>query len=1093
MTLLVYENKVREDVFNKSLDDQIAPELSDVIVKKAPTIYLDPREFLSSTYITDSMKSLITEITNALNQGKGLTLGLFSLFGGGKTHTVLLLYHTFTNPSIAKDFGLEVPDNVKVIGIGGKDSRTAPSPIDILKEDGIEIKTLWGYIAKKLGKYDIIKKYDEDQISPPKDVLENLFEGEKVLILVDEIVFYLSRVKGLKSGNNFYEQCLTFFENLSSLGVNLPVVVIVTIPAKLSERSKDSILDYVEKGYEEVTEALARRVMRAGKPYRAPIESSLDLANVLIKRIFKEVNEDVKRKVIEDYQKYSDKFKEYLDVNVSSDLVNTYPFHPLYVNLLKKLLEGNTHLEGTREAIKITRYVIRNLWENKPTRSLILPSDISIKDQQIRLLLLKDYKNYDDVAETIIQRSKGIDTKFLLANYIFISTYYRQLGLDPGQLISALPDYKEIVTSLLDPEYLSFSGKNPADIKEILDSISSNSKNVDMIIPYLISDKGRYWVTWFLDPKTICEKEASKASSFDAKKKLDEMIINLAEIPIDTIQKKGRKPIGGTLLKLYRTVIRNLDEPVEVDEPSYYLVIFGRPICKGCTDAMAKAREIARKFIYYASSGRSEKPRRYSNTITLLFSLTGNNEDKIEEYVRKYISCSNMDVTPYYRDQISKDYAQKILNDYVNGLENAIYNQIFQYFDKIAYPYGNNEVNIVDLKGSSKTLLQQVEDTLTEEIKIMREDNFDFETLKMLLQNIHVDITNKLTSVKDLKEMFYTNPSLPFITESTLFNAIKNGVDRLEIGILNGSKVYYKKYEGSGEVMINESSIIYPAGTAAEKEIEELLSQEKKEEVEDGIIKRYYVLEMPDGNKIPLSDLKNDQGWLDKFKIGEIKLIMDKIESGVEISAEPNSVEGMLGETKEVKIFVKRVGRFNSRVSLSSNLGELDIKEGVLDFQSTLKLTINQDSTAVITVKYDSKEKVLNIPVRVIQNECEKYVNEVSKDSIVTEIDIMNSVDLRNTLSILNSSIIGRKLLEGEVIIEDSNKKINLIIRPTGSLINDFITFLSPQLSLAGLGAKVTGSLKVRIEEFKGISDVGLKNINDLLSKQIIKIKTKVR
>jgi len=105
----------------------------------------------------------------------------------------------------------------------------------------------------------------------------------------------------------------------------------------------------------------------------------------------------------------------------------------------------------------------------------------------------------------------------------------------------------------------------------------------------------------------------------------------------------------------------------------------------------------------------------------------------------------------------------------------------------------------------------------------------------------------------------------------------------------------------------------------------------------------------------------------------------------------------------------------------------------------------------------------------------------------------MNSVDLRNTLSILNSSIIGRKLLEGEVIIEDSNKKINLIIRPTGSLINDFITFLSPQLSLAGLGAKVTGSLKVRIEEFKGISDVGLKNINDLLSKQIIKIKTKVR
>jgi hypothetical protein len=34
MADLIYENKVREDVFNPSLDDQMAPELSDVIVGK---------------------------------------------------------------------------------------------------------------------------------------------------------------------------------------------------------------------------------------------------------------------------------------------------------------------------------------------------------------------------------------------------------------------------------------------------------------------------------------------------------------------------------------------------------------------------------------------------------------------------------------------------------------------------------------------------------------------------------------------------------------------------------------------------------------------------------------------------------------------------------------------------------------------------------------------------------------------------------------------------------------------------------------------------------------------------------------------------
>ena len=1094
MSNLIYENKVREDVFNRSLDDQVAPELSDVIVKNAPSIYLDSREFFSSTYITDSMKSLVREITNALTLGKGLSMTLYSLFGGGKTHTVLLLFHAFNNPTVAREFGLEVPENIKVIGIGGKDSRTAPSPEDPIEEDGIKIKTLWGYIAKRLGKYDIVRKYDEDLMSPTKDKLEELFKGERVLILVDEIAAYLVRLKGL-SGGNYYNQCLYFFENLASLGSNLPVVLLVTIPAKIEEKSKGDIRMYFEKGYEDVIEALSKKIERGGKIFRAPIETSIDLANVLIKRIFREINEDVKKRVVEEYQKYVDQFKDYLDVTTAREVVNTYPFHPLYVNFLKNLLEGNAHLQGSREAIKITRYVIRNLWENKPTRSLILPSDISIKDSQIRTILLKDFKSYDVVADTIIQRSKGLDVIFLLANYIFISTYYYQLGLDPSQLISALPDSKEIITSLLDSEYLSSSRKLPGDIKESLDNITSNSKNVDMIIPYLITDKGKYWVTWFLDPKTICEKDASKVSEFDADTKLDSMMLSLAEIPLDVIQKKGKKAISGMLLKLYRSIIRNIDEPIDIDEPSYYLVIIGRPICEDCKtsdDALKKAEEITRKLIYYTSSGKSEKPRRYANTLTLLFPLIGNNRDKIRDYVRRYISCSNIDVTPYYRDRVSKDYAQKILNDYVFSLESAIYNQIFQYFDRVAYPTGNNDVRIVELKSSGKTLLQQAEDTLLDEDKIVREDNFDFETLKAYLEATNVTIVDRMSSIKDIKEMFYANPSLPFITETTFYNAIRNGVEKLEIGIMNGGKVYYKKYEGSGEIIVNDSSIILPAKDAAEKEIDNLISQEKIIESENKIIKRYYILELPDGIKIPLRELRNDVDWLEKFKSGEIKLVEDAVEAGIDLSAEPSEIEGTQGETKEVKIIVKKIGKFDSKVSLSSSLGDLNVKEEYPDFQSTLKITVNQDSIVNITAKYDDKEKRISIPIRILQNECEKFVDQISLDSHISEINIINTEDLKNTLSKINFSIIGKKLLEGEVNIEDSSKKISLIMKPMGSNINDFISFLTPQLSLVGLKPKITGSLVIRVVEFKEINKDGIKNINELINKNFIKVKVKV-
>jgi hypothetical protein len=1093
MADLVYENKVREDVFNPSLDDQMAPELSDVIVGDAPRIYLDPKEFFSVTYITDSMRILVNEITNALSQGKGTTITIYSLFGGGKTHTLLLLYHAFNNPKIAKEFGLNVLDDVKVIGIGGKDGRTAPSPVNTLKEGNVEIKTLWGYIANKLGKYDIIKKFDEDMITPQKDDLKKLFKGERVLILADEIAYYLLRLKGRYK--EYYDQCLLFLETLASMGVNLPVVLVATIPAKIgTSPNKQDIIDYIEAGYErEVIEALAKRLERSGKAFRAPIETSTDLANVLIKRIFKEVNEVVKSNVISKYQKLADQYRDYVDVSIIQEVMRTYPFHPLYVESLKKLLEGNMHLQGTREGIKITRYVIRDLWNSKPTRSLILPSDISIKDPQIHDLLLKDFKNYGTVADSIIQRSKGLEIVFLLANYIFITTYYYQLGLDAGQLTSALPDDKEIITSVLDPEYLNSIGRLPSDVKEILESISSNSKNVDMIIPYIMNDKGRYWVTYFLDPKTICEKDASKVPQAEVEEKLNDIMLELAETPIDIVQKKGKKTVSGLLLKLYRTILGNKNELVNVDEPSYYLAILSKPVCKECKDIneiFKASEEVARRILYYVPSGRTEGLRRYSNTITLLFPSIGSNRDKMEDYMRKYISCSKMDVTPYYKDKISREYADKILREYLNSLENAIYNQIFQYFDKVAYPTGNNEVRVVELKSGEKTLLQQVESTLIDEGKIIREENLDFDVLITLLSNLGIDITNKSFSVKDLREIFYTNPSLPFVTDSAIHNAIRNGVEKLEVGVMTRGKVYYKKYEGMGEIVVNETSIILPAKDAADKEINELVSQEKIIEEGDKVIKMYYVLELPDGARIPLRELKKDENWFVKFKTGEIKLVVETLEVGIELYAEPKEVEGLPGEVKEVKILVKKIGNFNSKVYLSSNYGALDVSEGIPDFQTTLRITLNQDGIAIVNARYDNKEKRVEIVTRLRQNECERIVEQVNKDSKVSEIDITNINDIRTVITKLNSLIIGKKVLEGEINIEDPNKKIFVSARPLGSSILDFINFLNPLLSLIGLKPKVSGSLKIKVEEIKEINKV--EEINDLISKGIIKVRVKV-
>jgi hypothetical protein len=579
----------------------------------------------------------------------------------------------------------------------------------------------------------------------------------------------------------------------------------------------------------------------------------------------------------------------------------------------------------------------------------------------------------------------------------------------------------------------------------------------------------------------------------EVEEKLNDIMLELAETPIDIVQKKGKKTVGGLLLKSYRAILRNKNELVNVDEPSYYLAILSEPVCKECKDIneiVKASEEVARKILYRVPSGRTEGLRRYSNTITLLFPSVGSNRDKMEDYMRKYISCSKMDVTPYYKDKISRDYADKILREYLNSLENAIYNQIFQYFDKVAYPTGNNEVRVVELKGGEKTLLQQVESTLIDEGKIIREENFDFDVLKTYLSDLGIDITKKSFSVKDLREVFYTNPSLPFVTDSAIYNAVRNGVEKLEIGVMTRGKVYYKKYEGMGEIIVDETSMILPAEEAADKEINELVSQEEITEEGDKVIKRYYVLELPDGVRIPLRELKTDENWFVKFKTGEIKFVEETLEAGVELYAEPKEIEGSPGEVKEVKIIVKKIGNFNSKVYLSSNFGVLDVSEGIPDFQATLRITLSQDGIAMVSARYDNKEKRVEIVTRLRQIECERFVDQVSKDSRVSEIDIMNMDDVKTAITKLNSLIIGKKVLEGEINVEDPNKKIFVTARPLGSSVLDFVNFLNPLLSLIGLKPKVSGSLKIRVEEIKEINKV--EEINDLISKGIIKVRVKV-
>jgi hypothetical protein len=63
-----------------------------------PMVYRDPVQFFQQTYLTNSLRALLTDVMKVLRGSSGdRVLQLCTPFGGGKTHTLIALYHAVKN------------------------------------------------------------------------------------------------------------------------------------------------------------------------------------------------------------------------------------------------------------------------------------------------------------------------------------------------------------------------------------------------------------------------------------------------------------------------------------------------------------------------------------------------------------------------------------------------------------------------------------------------------------------------------------------------------------------------------------------------------------------------------------------------------------------------------------------------------------------------------------------------------------------------------------------------------------------------------------------------------------------------------------
>ena len=179
---------------------EFAADLWQVHLGEGTDEYRNPVEFFRRTYLTESLKRLLVGAVRRISgQGGDPVVQLQTNFGGGKTHSMLALYHLFSGTRPAGLAGIDAVDaggrrqeaaDGEARGAGGQQD-LARQPVK--KPDGTVVRTLWGELAWQLGGKKAFERVqaDDEKATSPGDVLRELFnEYGPCLILIDEWVAY---------------------------------------------------------------------------------------------------------------------------------------------------------------------------------------------------------------------------------------------------------------------------------------------------------------------------------------------------------------------------------------------------------------------------------------------------------------------------------------------------------------------------------------------------------------------------------------------------------------------------------------------------------------------------------------------------------------------------------------------------------------------------------------------------------------------------------------------------------------------------------------------------------------------------------------
>lgn len=382
---------VLEGTFKQS---EFAADITQVATGTAPPDYQDARMFFSRTFITEGMRLLLSSVAQRLSgQGGDPVIQLQTAFGGGKTHTMLAVFHLASRkvstselegiPPILDAAGITELPQAKVAVIDG--IALAPSQ-ELVKKDGQKVTTLWGELAwQLLGEEGLamLRDSDAEGTSPGKSLLvELLNKAAPCVVLIDELVAFLRQFEpGRTYRAGTFDSNLSFIQALTEAMKAVPnAMLLASLPeSELEVGGTQGVraLNSLEKYF--------GRVESVWKPV-----ASEEAFEIVRRRLFESAGEKseveaVCRRFADFYKDNAGKFPLETQTSGYYDrLCSSYPIHPEIFDRLYQDWSTLDKFQRTRGVLQYMAIVIHRLWVSENRDLLIMPGSIDLADGNVR-------------------------------------------------------------------------------------------------------------------------------------------------------------------------------------------------------------------------------------------------------------------------------------------------------------------------------------------------------------------------------------------------------------------------------------------------------------------------------------------------------------------------------------------------------------------------------------------------------------------------------------------------------------------------------------------------------------------------------------